>query len=239
MPSAPVTGDLAWVGLAAADLTAAVEFYTAAFGLQAAGAADHATLRRAGTDVALVYPQTPQARAANVEPHWSPFFFVTDAAEAKQRAVESHGAALRGPFDAPGGQVVALQDRAGAIFSVWAPHPSDAPRPAPSDAWWLELGTTDVEAARAFYRHLLGWSFVTDPDGASIRASQRRIGRMRGVDAPPAWSPCLRVADLEEARERGKAAGARVVGVIEGDAIGQRLPIVDPQGAALTLLEPA
>jgi predicted enzyme related to lactoylglutathione lyase len=239
MQSAPIHGEVAWVGLAAADLTAAVEFYTAAFGWEAARDAAHTTLRRAGTDLALVYPQTSAARAANVTPHWSPFFFVTDAAEAKERAVQSHGVALRGPFEVPGGWVVAMRDPAGAVVSIWAPRPSNAPQPTPSDAWWLELSTPDVEASQAFYRRLLGWSYDEDPHGASIRGPEARIGRMRAVERRPGWSPCLRVANVEEARRRAESASAGSIGDIEEDAMGRRVSIVDPQGASLTLLEQA
>jgi predicted enzyme related to lactoylglutathione lyase len=48
MPSAGGTGMIAWVGLAAADAPAAVEFYTAAFGWEAAREADHTKLRKGG-----------------------------------------------------------------------------------------------------------------------------------------------------------------------------------------------
>jgi uncharacterized protein len=239
MPPPAPTGALTWVGLAAADRAAAVEFYATAFEWEAADEADHTRLRRAGQDVALVYQQTPQARAADVTSHWSPFFLVPDADLALERAAGSGGTALRDPFDVKGGRVVPLQDHAGAVFSIWAPRAPDALEPIASDAWWIELSTPDVEASQAFYGRVLGWSYDESPLGATIRGAQGHIGSIRGVKARPAWSPCLRVRDLEEARRRAEAAGAHSIGVIEHDAIGRTLRIVDPQDAALTLLEPA
>jgi predicted enzyme related to lactoylglutathione lyase len=238
MPPAPPTGPLAWVGLAAADQDVAVEFYTAAFGWEAARETDHTRLGHAGRDVALVYQQTPQARAANVTSHWSPFFLVPDADPAVERAVESGGTALRDPFDVTGGRVAPLEDPVGAIFSVWSPRPPGSPEPIPGDAWWLELSTPDVAASEAFYGGLFGWSYEESPDAPSIRGPDRHIGSIRRAEGPPAWSPCLRVTDADAAGRRAEAGGAASVGAAEDAATGRVVSIVDPQGAALSLLEP-
>jgi uncharacterized protein len=238
MPSAGGTGMIAWVGLAAADAPAAVEFYTAAFGWEAAREADHTKLRKGGRDVALVYPQTPQARAANVTSHWSPFFLVADADLAMERAVQLDGMALRDPFDVTGGRVVPLQDPAGAVFSIWAPRPPDPPEPIPSGAWWIELNTPDVEASRAFYGDLLGWRYDETADAASIRGPDGHIGRIRRGQAQAAWSPWPQVTDAEAAGRRAEEAGAAFVGAEEETAVGRIVRIIDPQGAALSLLEP-
>jgi predicted enzyme related to lactoylglutathione lyase len=237
MPPAPPTGLLAWVGLAAADEDVAVAFYTAAFGWEAARETDHTRLSHAGKDVALVYQQTRQARAANVTSHWSPFFFVADADLALERAVASGGKALRDPFDVTGGRVVPLEDPAGAIFSIWSPRPPGAPDPVPLDAWWLELSTPDVEASEAFYGDLFGWTYDESPDAASIRGPEGHIGSIRHADGATAWSPCLRVTDAEHAARRAEAAGAAPAGAAEAAAIGRVVSIVDPQGAALSLFE--
>jgi uncharacterized protein len=239
MASAPATGMIAWVGLAAADAAAAIEFYTAAFDWEAAPGTDHTKLRRAGRDMALVYQQTPQARAANVTSHWSPFFLVADADLTMERAVQLNGMALRDPFDVTGGRVVPLQDPVGAVFSVWAPRPPDPPEPSPSGAWWIELSTSDVEASRAFYGDLLGWRYDETGDAASIRAPDDRIGRINRGQGHAAWSPCARVTDVETAGRRAEEAGAAVVGAPEETAVGRIVRIVDPQGAAFSLLEPA
>ena len=237
MPPAPPTGLLVWVGLAAADQDVAVEFYTAAFGWQAARARDHTRLGHAGRDVALVYQQTPEARAANVTSHWSPFFLVPDADPAVERAVESGATSLRNPFDVTGGRVAPLEDPAGAIFSVWSPRPPGSPEPIPGDAWWLELSTPDVAASEAFYGDLFGWSYEESLDAASIRGPEGQIGGIRRAEGRPAWSPCLRVTDAEAAGRRAAAAGAASVGASEDAATGRVASIVDPQGAALSLLE--
>lgn len=239
-PHGQATGVLVWVGLAASDPAVAVAFYTAAFGWEAVGEADHTILRRAGADVALVYPQTPQARAAGVTPHWTPFFSVADTDVALGRAVRSGGMALRGPFDVPGGRLAAIQDPAGAIFSIWAPRGPDWSAPSVRGGWWMDLKTPDVKAAQAFYGDLLDWTYDQRLEGPKgIRGPAGPIGRMSRADAAAAWLPSLAVADVEEARQCAKAAGALHVGVAEEDATGRRAALIDPQGAALSLLEPS
>jgi len=99
------------------------------------------------------------------------------------------------------------------------------------------LRTPDVEASEAFYAHLFGWRYDESPDAAIIRGPEGQIGSIRRVEGGPAWSPCLRVTDAEDASRRAEAAGAASVGA-EGAAIGRVVSIVDPQGAALSLLEP-
>lgn len=237
MPSPTPTGALAWVGLAAADRAAAVEFYATALEWEAVNEVDHTRLSRAGTDVALVYQQTPQARAAGVRSHWSPFFLVPDADAALERAAGSGGAALRDPFDVRGGRVVPLRDHAGAVFSNWAPRPAAAPVPIGSDAWWIELSTPDVQASRRFYADLFGWTFDTTPSGAMIRRSEGPIGAMSRGQSRPGWSPFLLVTDADEAARRAAAAGALSVGAAEETPRGWVLLIVDRQGAELALLE--
>jgi uncharacterized protein len=215
---------LAWVGLAAADPARALEFYVAAFGWEAVRAGDHALLRRAGRDVALVYPQTAQARAADVTPHWTPFFAVADVGAAVESAERAGGTLLREPFDVPEGRIAPLQDPAGATFSIWAPLTPGPVAASATDVWWIELATPDLGAAQAFYGAVLGWRH------------DESASRMRTAAGLATWLPYLRVQDLDEALRRTRAAGARQVGAAERHDLGRIAQVVDPQGAVVWLL---
>jgi uncharacterized protein len=235
--SPSVTGGLAWAGLAAADATRAVEFCCAAFDWEPSAAAGFVMLRSAGKQIALVYPQTPQARAANVRTHWTPFFVVDDMDAAVARAVEAGGMALRDPFDVPAGRIAALQDPGGAPFSLWAPRRPESPAPAGTGLWFMELATADPAAAQAFYAHVLGWTYTDEGGGATIHGPDGDLGRIRQRDGASDWLAYLRVPDVEEAAWRAEAVGATRLGVTTIDARGPVARIVDPQRATLCLRE--
>jgi predicted enzyme related to lactoylglutathione lyase len=231
--SSSAFGGLAWAGLAAADAAVAVEFYCAAFDWEASAPGPFAVLRRAGEEVALVYAQTPQARAANVTPHWTPFFLVDDVGAALERVVEAGGMALRAPFDVSEGSVGPMQDPVGAPFSLWARREGGRPQPSATALWSMELATPDSAASRMFYAHVLGWTYEGGTGGTTILGPDEPIGRICTTDATPDWLAYLRVPNVEEAVRRAEAAGASAV-----RASGQDRPVarsIDPQGATLFL----
>lgn len=114
---------------------------------------------------------------------------------------------------------------------------------------WFELLTTDLAAARAFYREVLGWQ--TRPAGTAdhdvwmagdgpvggLRALPER-SRVRG--APPNWLGHIAVASVEIAARRLIALGAVQLGPLQQRAEVGRFAIVrDAQGAVLAVCEPA
>jgi len=124
-------GAFCWVGLATSDPSAATAFYTSLFGWRAedlrGGAAGAFTmLQRGGNDVAILYMQQPEARAAGAPPHWTSYISLHDADAIAARAGELGGAAVfREPFDVlDAGRVAAIQDPTGAIVS----HRQSAPQ---------------------------------------------------------------------------------------------------------------
>src|SRR6266511_3846903 len=119
-------GAFCWVGLATSDVAAAKAFYGSLFGweaedLEAGAVGAYATLRRGGSEVAILYRQQPQARAAGAPPHWTSYISVKDAAATAARANELGGAAVfRAPFDVlNAGRVAAIRDPTGAIVLLW------------------------------------------------------------------------------------------------------------------------
>ena len=122
-------GTFCWVGLATSDPAAAEQFYTGLFGWEAeqlsgGGAGRYTMLRRSAHDVATLYRQQPEARAAAAPPHWTSYISVVDADATAARAPELGGAAVfREPFDVlDAGRVAAISDPAGAVVSLWQPR---------------------------------------------------------------------------------------------------------------------
>jgi predicted enzyme related to lactoylglutathione lyase len=85
------SGAFCWIGLASSDPAAAKAFYASLFGwdceeLPAGEFGTYTALRRDGAEVAILYRQTREARAARAAPHWTPFGAVEDADAGAVRA---------------------------------------------------------------------------------------------------------------------------------------------------------
>jgi predicted enzyme related to lactoylglutathione lyase len=140
------------VGLASSDPAGAKGFYETLFGWQsedlpAGELGTVTTLRRDGSEVAILYRQTREARAARAAPHWTPVISVEDADASALRAQELGAGRLREPLDLPNaGRVAALRDPTGDIVSLWQPRShGGAERFNDLGALcWHELVTTDI-----------------------------------------------------------------------------------------------
>jgi uncharacterized protein len=245
-------GTFCWVGLATSDVAAATTFYGGLFGwqdedLDAGAAGAYTTLRRGGKEVAILYRQQPQARAAGAPPHWTSYISVEDADATAARADELGGAAVfRAPFDVlDAGRVAAIRDPTGAIVSLWQPR-SRIGATLVNDTGalcWNELATTDVERAKSFFGELLGWEYETDDSGyVSVKNAGTLNGGMREQTgherhAPPAWLPYFSVESADQASRRGARLGGRALLPTTESRRGHCAVIADPQGAAFAVFE--
>jgi len=114
---------------------------------------------------------------------------------------------------------------------------------------WYELMTTDMKAAEAFYRTVVGWTttpfedlpqpytMFVRPDGPP---SAGVMTKPDDVDAPPFWAMYVGVPKLEEAAAHISRLGGRACSpVIEVPTVGRMQMMTDPQGAAFYIYEPA
>lgn len=114
---------------------------------------------------------------------------------------------------------------------------------------WVELSTTDPEAAKAFYGGLFGWEAedLPIPDGGTysmmklggetVAAIQRKPKQQDAL--PPYWFSYLTVASADDSAAAAKGAGGQVhmepFDVMEA---GRMTVIMDPTGAAFGIWEP-
>jgi uncharacterized protein len=245
-------GTFCWVGLATSDVAAAKAFYGSLFGweaedLQAGGAGAYTTLRYGAEDVAILYRQQPEARAAGAPPHWTSYISVEDADTTAARAEELGGAAVfRAPFDVlDAGRVAAIRDPTGAIVSLWQPR-SRIGATLVNDTGalcWNELTTTDVERAKSFFGELLGWEYETDDSGyVSFKNAGRLNGGMRKLAEHErritrAWLPYFTVESVDVAAHRVAPLGGRRLAPTTEGRLGRWALIADPQGAAFGVFE--
>ena len=126
-------------------------------------------------------------------------------------------------------------------------------RYVPGAPCWVDLATTDQEAAKAFYGELLGWRYEDTPmdQGGRQLYSMALLGdryaaaiytqqqEQRQMGMPPCWSVHLTVEDADAAGRRVKELGGKLlmepVDVFES---GRVAAINDSTGAAVMLWQP-
>ena len=110
----------------------------------------------------------------------------------------------------------------------------------------VELNTTDVDKAKAFYGKLFAWTLEDVPMGdSSYTVIKVGEGTGGGImkhpvpGAPSAWLAYVLVDDIAAATKKAKSLGATVMkDVTEVMGMGSLSIVIDPTGAALGLWQP-
>jgi len=111
---------------------------------------------------------------------------------------------------------------------------------------WYELMTTDVDAAKAFYAKLFGWSVedMAMPGTAYtvVKVGGREIGGIMSIPkeaqgTPPMWGAYVTVDDVDSTAKTAKKLGATLL-VPPRDIpnVGRFCVIQDPQGAVISAI---
>ena len=120
----------------------------------------------------------------------------------------------------------------------------------PTSFIWYELMTTDTEAAKAFYREVVGWetkAFDESDAGYTIlEANRRGIGGVMEIPSEareggmrPRWLGYVAVDDVDGTAERIRQAGGKLhMDIKDIPTVGRIAMVSDPQGAAFYLIAP-
>ena len=107
----------------------------------------------------------------------------------------------------------------------------------------VELNTTDVDRAKAFYGKLFDWT-LEDVPMEQMTYTMIKVGNGTGggimkqlmPNAPSAWLPYVEIDDIKGSTQRAKSLGATIMkDVTEVMGMGWLSIIVDPTGAMLGL----
>lgn len=110
---------------------------------------------------------------------------------------------------------------------------------------WVELTTTDTEAALGFYTQLFGWKVqtmeTTQGNYNVLSIGDTPIGGVAhtppGVTMPPIWGCYVTVDNVDFAAMNAETLGGRVlVAPMDMPGVGRFSIIQDPQGAVLNLV---
>lgn len=119
---------------------------------------------------------------------------------------------------------------------------------APGTFSWIELATTDPDAAKRFYTELFGLTALDTQAGPDmtyivLQKNGRDVGGvyrlMPEMQAPPNWMPYITVENVdarrEQARQLGADTGPEPMDVME---MGRMAILRDPVGAHFALWQP-
>lgn len=173
-------------------------------------------------------------------PHWLVYFDVADVDVVAAKVQALGGRVLHGPADCEEtGRYALLADPEGATFAVvTGREPADR---ALFD--WDELDTTEVEAAKEFYREVFGWTVDQSTPGYWLfKAGETPVAGLmeKPEEAPvPAWLTYLKAEDVDAVAERAPQLGGRVlVPPFQLEGVGRWAVLADPQGAVFAAIHP-
>lgn len=250
-------GTPCWVDLITADVDASVAFYSGLFGWEAEASLDDAgnrvytTMTKGGRTVCGIMGGS--AETAPPQPVWNSYVRVADA-DASAAAIEKAGGKIHMPpmqvFTA--GRMAMAEDVTGAAFSIWEPidHPGAGVCNEDDTYSWNELVSSDIEASKAFYGEVFGWTYdgMEMPMGTYWVIQGGENGGLGGLMARPPelpagmpdhWGAYFTVADLDrKIAEVTAGGGALVFGPEAVEGVGRFATVADPQGGAFAIIQP-
>ena len=124
----------------------------------------------------------------------------------------------------------------------------ETPEYAPGTFCWVELGTTDGEAAKRFYTGLFGWSFTDNPigpgmvytmlkqDGKDVGALYQMPPEMTKQGIPPYWMSYASTTSADETAAKAKELGATLMKEpFDVFDVGRMAVIQDPTSAVFAI----
>lgn len=242
-------GTPSWVDLASPDLAASVSFYSALFGWdakdQGADAGHYHMFEIGGVPVAGAGPIMMEGQP----PAWTTYVSVDDADKAIDAVKQAGGTVFVEPMDVLDvGRMAVFADPTGAAAAVWQArqHIGAGLVNEPGALTWNELNTRDLEAAKAFYATVFGWTANSVDMGAmaytEVKVGDALIAGMMTIpadapaDMPAHWLAYFGVADTDASVATATQLGATLlVGPIDIPA-GRFAILADPTGAAFGVM---
>ena len=254
MNPAQTHGAFSWSELMTPDPAAAAAFYSSLLGYSI-----ETMEMDMGTYSILKLGETPAAGVmnlpdANVPPNWG-YYVTVDDVDAVAAKAKELGATEVWPLTdiADIGRMSGFLDRQGAYFAIITysyPVMEGAPEPNFADAFtthgafsWFELRSNDLDASKAFYSALFGWTFQDWPTGddtyLTIKVGEVGIGGMIPLpmpEIPPHWGGYITVENSDAIADAATAAGGTIHVSMDIPTVGRINVLGDPQGAMVSVI---
>jgi hypothetical protein len=249
-------GTPSWTDLATTDLAASKLFYCSLFGWDTSDEdsgdpdAPYVIAMQGGKTVAGMMRLSPDMQAGGMPPVWSMYVTVDDVDAATTKVRELGGGVLSEPMDVmTAGRMAMCADPTGAVFCLWQARDSIGAEVVnePNSLVWEQLVTPDVDVSKSFYGGLFGWTSETmqleDRPPYTVWTIEGQENAMGGATPPlmpgmpPSWGIYFAVADCDATVAQAKDLGAtEMVEPNDVPGVGRSATLVDPQGAAFTVM---
>lgn len=251
-------GTIGWADVAVPDMEAGKEFYGGLFGwegVQGDGGESmpYTMFALGGKLVAGMGPLSPDQIEAGQPPVWSSYIIVDDADAMYAAAVEAGATPLMEPMQImDAGKMFFIFDPTGAAVGFWESGTHDGAQVfnVPGTMTWNDLGTRDVDTARAFYTDLLGWNTSEMPMGDDGVYTMFQVGdRMNGGvfdiaghlpdEVPAHWLTWFNVEDCEASAAKVSELGGTIQREPSETGVGISAVVSDPWGATFGIIQSA
>ncbi len=113
----------------------------------------------------------------------------------------------------------------------------------PGNSGWIGHSGPDANAAKAFYKDVLGWTINDMPmqDGSSYSAvvvGETAIGGFAPMpEEGGSWTIFFTVADVDASVAQAEAKGAKTIApAMDVPGVGRMATLIDPQGARFAVI---
>jgi predicted enzyme related to lactoylglutathione lyase len=205
-------GDVSYITLGLPDLARGRAFYSSVLGWRFAPTSHGAQV----DDIVPMMGLWAEEQPAGGWVHGAVLGFRVDNIADTVAAVRAHGGVVTDPHREPYAMAAEGHDDQGLPFYLHEMEPA-GPGSAPpngeveGDISYLTMVVPDLEAARAFYGGVFGWTFdIGGAGGAQVGGVAPQVGMTTQPEAGPATPgviACYRVDDIAAALQRVRHAG--------------------------------
>ena len=251
MPTRDTTwpaGTPCWADLAVPAMPKAVEFYSAVLGWSLVDTGEefgHYHFAQVNGHAAAGVGPTMQEG----QPSFWTLYMASDDTDATTKLIaDNGGSVIMEPMDVPGaGRMCIAADPAGAVFGVWQSlgMPGAGIYSEPGGIAWEDARLSDVEAGRAFYTAVFGWTYGEIPGMAlseygTFHGGGDPLGGLGGMmgapeGTPSHWVVYFGTADIDAAVAAVERLGGGVMQPAMDTPYGRMAFVTDPFGAPFAL----
>ena len=244
-----------WVDLMTTAPDSAKSFYGTLFGWTfedrpVPDAPPYSMAFKGDRPVAALFAMPDEKVAQKIPPHWQTYINVDNLETALEKCQTYGGKVIVPPCEImEAGRMAVVQDPSGAFVNLWQAkaHIGAGVVNEVNTLCWTELQTWDADKAATFYQSVFDWQTEKDekpPHYVTCSVNNHLncgIFDMAQTELPrniPArWAVYVNVENLDASMEQVKQLGGKVL--MDAIAIepGRFTTIIDPQGAALSIME--